>query len=95
MDTTSLATTAQARMEHARPAAHGRSAQTVHGGHDRALRQTVVALRAGTTLHEHHSTRDVPYRLLTLLQPANPARTASDAARVTWDRPCRSHETAP
>jgi hypothetical protein len=46
MDTTSLATTAQARMDHARPAAHSRSAQTVHGCHDRALRQTVVALRA-------------------------------------------------
>jgi hypothetical protein len=53
MDTTSLANTAQARMEHARSAAHGRSAQTVHGGHDRALRQTIVALRAGTTLHKH------------------------------------------
>jgi hypothetical protein len=32
----SLANTAQARMEHARSAAHGRSAQTVHGGRDRA-----------------------------------------------------------
>jgi quercetin dioxygenase-like cupin family protein len=64
MDTTSLANTAQARMEHARAAAHGRSAHTVHGGHDRALRQTVVALRAGTTLHEQHSTREATLQVL-------------------------------
>jgi hypothetical protein len=65
MDTTSLANTAQARMEHARSAARGRSAQTVHGGHDRALRQTVVvALRAGTTLHEHHSSREATLQVL-------------------------------
>jgi hypothetical protein len=39
-----------------------------------------------------HDTDDVPYRLLTLLQPANPVRTASDAACVTRDRARRSHE---
>jgi hypothetical protein len=39
-----------------------------------------------------YDTDDVPYRLLTLLQPANPARMASDAAGVTRDRPRRSHE---
>jgi hypothetical protein len=58
MDTTSMADTAQALMEHARAAAHGRSAQTVHRSHDRALRQTVVARRAGTTLHEHDAARE-------------------------------------
>jgi quercetin dioxygenase-like cupin family protein len=36
----------------------------VHGGHDRALRQTVVALRAGTTLNEHHSPRDATLQVL-------------------------------
>jgi quercetin dioxygenase-like cupin family protein len=64
VDTTSLADTVQARLEHARSATNGRSAQTVHGGHDRALRQTVVALRAGTTLHEHHSTREATLQVL-------------------------------
>jgi quercetin dioxygenase-like cupin family protein len=64
MDTTSLTDAAQAHVERAREAAHGRSGHTVHGGHDRALRQTIVALRAGTTLHEHHSTREATLQVL-------------------------------
>jgi quercetin dioxygenase-like cupin family protein len=31
----------------------GRSAETVYGGHEHVLRQTVLALRAGTELSEH------------------------------------------
>jgi quercetin dioxygenase-like cupin family protein len=65
MDTTSLAITAKAHIERARAAAHGRSAHTVRGGHDRTLRQTVVALRAGTTLNEHHSPREATLQVLT------------------------------
>jgi quercetin dioxygenase-like cupin family protein len=64
MDTTSLTDTAEAHVRRARAAAHGRSAHTVHGGHDRALRQTVVALRAGTTLNEHDSTREATLQVL-------------------------------
>ncbi len=64
MDTTSLTDTARAHIERARAADHGRSAHTLHGGHDRALRQTVIALRAGTTLHEHHSSRDATLQVL-------------------------------
>jgi quercetin dioxygenase-like cupin family protein len=37
----------------AREASSGRSATTVHGGHDRSLRQTVMALRQGEHIHEH------------------------------------------
>ncbi len=64
MDTTSLTDTAEAHVRRARAAVHGRSAHTVHGGHDRALRQTVVALRAGTTLNEHDSTREATLQVL-------------------------------
>jgi quercetin dioxygenase-like cupin family protein len=64
MDTTSLTDAAEAHVRRARAAAHGRSAHTVHGGHDRALRQTVVALRAGTTLNEHHTTREATLQVL-------------------------------
>lgn len=64
MDTTSLADTARAHIERARAAVHGRSAHTVHGGHDRALRQTVVALRAGTMLREHQSSREATLQVL-------------------------------
>lgn len=33
----------------------GRAADTVHGGHEKALRQTVVALTAGQALAEHEN----------------------------------------
>ena len=64
MEATSLADAARNHMERARAAEHGRSAHTVHGGHDRALRQTVVALRAGTTLGEHPSEREATLLVL-------------------------------
>ena len=36
-------------------ASSGRSAHTIYGGHERALRQTLIALRAGSNLDEHES----------------------------------------
>ncbi len=33
----------------------GRAADTVHGGHEKSLRQTVVALTAGTARAEHEN----------------------------------------
>jgi quercetin dioxygenase-like cupin family protein len=42
-------------MDAARGSSSGRSAQTVHGGHARILRQTVLALRAGESLAEHEN----------------------------------------
>lgn len=33
----------------------GRAAETVYGGHQKTLRQTVIALTAGTSLAEHES----------------------------------------
>jgi quercetin dioxygenase-like cupin family protein len=64
MNTTSLTDTARAQIERARAAVHGRSAHTVHGGHDRVLRQTVIALRAGETLHERHNPREATLQVL-------------------------------
>jgi quercetin dioxygenase-like cupin family protein len=64
MNTTSPADTARAHIERARAAVHGRSGHTVHVGHDRTLRQTVVALRAGATLHEHDSSRQATLQVL-------------------------------
>ncbi|RMB61805.1 cupin domain-containing protein [Tessaracoccus antarcticus] len=34
-------------------ASSGRASQTVFGGHEKQLRQTVIAMREGTTLAEH------------------------------------------
>lgn len=33
----------------------GRSAETLYGGHEHTLRQTLIALRAGTALAEHEN----------------------------------------
>lgn len=52
-----LSIDAVAREQHERAAASssGRSAETVYGGHERVLRQTVIALTAGAELAEHES----------------------------------------
>ncbi|HEU5032071.1 MULTISPECIES: cupin domain-containing protein [Actinomadura] len=42
-------------LKRAAAAATGRSAETVYGGHEHVLRQTLIALTAGTALTEHES----------------------------------------
>ena len=49
----SLAAIARAEQGLAGTASNGRSSRTVHGGHEKKLRQTVIALKAGTELQEH------------------------------------------
>ena len=53
MQKTSLDALAREQLEAARRADSSRSATTVVGGHERALRQTVVALTSGAELAEH------------------------------------------
>ncbi|RVX41504.1 hypothetical protein EDD27_4047 [Nonomuraea polychroma] len=48
----------------AREADSGRSATTVHGGRDRSLRQTVMALRQGEHMHEHEHPGEVTVHVL-------------------------------
>lgn len=55
MDSLSLNDLAEEQLSAARAATAGRSAHTVHGGHDHRLRQTVIALAAGRELAEHAS----------------------------------------
>lgn len=55
MQSYSLATLADEHLAAAHQAASGRSAVTVFGGHQHALRQTLVALAAGRGLDEHES----------------------------------------
>lgn len=42
----------------------GRSAQTVFGGHEQVLRQTVVALTGGSVLSEHESPGEATVHVL-------------------------------
>ena len=53
MEKFSLEAIARAQLTAARGAGSGRSASTVIGGHERVLRQTVMALTAGSTHGEH------------------------------------------
>jgi quercetin dioxygenase-like cupin family protein len=60
----SLTSLIQHHLEIARTASSGRSAHTVYGGHDQVLRQTLIALRAGSSLDEHESPGDATLQVL-------------------------------
>ncbi|MDF2712813.1 MAG: LuxR family transcriptional regulator [Nonomuraea muscovyensis] len=64
MQTISLDTLADEHLAAAREAASGRSARTVHGGHDHSLRQTLLALAAGRGLDEHESPGEATLQVL-------------------------------
>lgn len=49
----SLTAMARNQMQRAAQVSSGRSANTVFGGHEHTLRQTVIGLAAGTELKEH------------------------------------------
>ncbi len=55
MQITSLTALVQQHLILAREASSGRSAHTVNGGHDHALRQTLIALASGRHLDDHES----------------------------------------
>ncbi|WP_043442333.1 cupin domain-containing protein [Arthrobacter sp. L77] len=42
----------------------GRSAHTVYGGHEKTLRQTMIALQAGSCLHEHENPGEATVHVL-------------------------------
>lgn len=64
MESTSLTTVADEQLAAARTGHSGRAAHTVLGGHEHALRQTVIALRAGQDLAEHDSPEEATLQVL-------------------------------
>jgi quercetin dioxygenase-like cupin family protein len=64
MQKESLAALARHHLEQARAAPSGRSAHTVYGGHEHVLRQTLIALRAGTSLDEHENPGEATVQVL-------------------------------
>ena len=64
MDSVSLSDLADQQLEIARSSKSGRSAHTVHGGHDHQLRHTLIALAAGRDLSEHHSPGETTLQVL-------------------------------
>ncbi|MCC3314110.1 cupin domain-containing protein [Nocardia africana] len=55
MEKFSLDALAREQLERAKSASARRSAATVYGGHEHRLRQTVIALTAGTSMAEHEN----------------------------------------
>lgn len=45
-------------------ASSGRSAHTIYGGHEHVLRQTLIALRAGSQLDEHENPGEATVQVL-------------------------------
>ena len=64
MEKLSLTALARQQLKLARAASSGRSAQTVYGGHEHALRQTLIALAAGRRLDEHDSPGEATVHVL-------------------------------
>lgn len=60
----SLTALAREQLDRAQRASSGRSAETVYGGHERILRQTVIALTSGTTMAEHENPGEATVHVL-------------------------------
>ncbi|WP_409496818.1 cupin domain-containing protein [Amycolatopsis sp. cmx-11-12] len=74
----SLDAVAREQLERARAAASGRAAETVYGGHEHHLRQTVIALTGDTSLAEHANPGEATVHVLT-------GRVRLDAGDVSWE----------
>jgi quercetin dioxygenase-like cupin family protein len=60
----SLTELVRQHLEVASTASSGRSAHTIYGGQENVLRQTLIALRAGTNLDEHESPGEATLQVL-------------------------------
>ncbi|MGI8524516.1 MAG: cupin domain-containing protein [Nocardioides sp.] len=78
MSNTSLTALAREQLELATAATSGRSARTVFGGHEHALRQTMIALRAGRKLDEHSNPGDATVHVLH-------GRVRLEAGGTSWE----------
>ena len=64
MQKESLTALARQHLETARAADSGRSAHTIFGGHEHVLRQTLIAMRAGSGLNEHENPGEATVQVL-------------------------------
>lgn len=78
MDKLSLVATAREQARKATGVGSGRAAQTVYGGHDRQLRQTVIALTAGSSLADHENPGEATVHVLN-------GRVRLDCDRASWE----------
>jgi quercetin dioxygenase-like cupin family protein len=73
MESMSLNTLCDEHLAAARDSKAGRSALTLHGGHDHLLRQTLIALAGGRELAEHESPGQATLQVLRGLVRVNTA----------------------
>ena len=66
----------------------GRSSRTVYGGHERILRQTVVALSKGSLLDEHDNPGEATVQVLS-------GRIVLKAGEVSWEGSPGDHLVVP
>ena len=78
MQKLSLVAQTRQQLETARTASSGRSAKTVYGGHERVLRQTVIALASGQQLNEHENPGEATVHVLH-------GRVRLAAGDVSWE----------
>jgi quercetin dioxygenase-like cupin family protein len=88
MESTSLTGTAAEQLRLARTAPSGRASNTIHGGHEHALRQTIIALLAGKQLAEHNSPGEATLQVLH-------GRVRLTAGADTWEGAGGDHVTIP
>jgi quercetin dioxygenase-like cupin family protein len=78
MQKLSLEALAREQLKIAKQSTNGRSSETVYGGHEHALRQTLIALTAGTTLAEHENPGEATAHILS-------GRVRLSAGQDSWD----------
>lgn len=88
MEKISLTATARQQLTQARSASNGRSAHTVYGGHEHALRQTMIALTAGNGLDEHESPGEATLQVIE-------GRVKLSSADASWEGSPGDHIVIP
>ena len=78
MQKMSLEALARGQLDVATTAPSGRSAHTVYGGHEHVLRQTLIALAAGSSLSEHENPGEATLQVLS-------GRVRLSAGADSWD----------
>jgi quercetin dioxygenase-like cupin family protein len=81
MEKRSLTALAREQLAAAHAGSNGRSAHTVYGGHEHALRQTLLDLTAGTALDQHDSPSEATLLVLQgRVQLTSPGASCDGAA---------------
>jgi quercetin dioxygenase-like cupin family protein len=88
MEKISLTALARQHLESARAATSGRSAHTVYGGHEHWLRQTLMAMTAGSTMDDHESPGEATLQVLL-------GRVRVTDSRAGWDGSPGDHIVLP